>query len=59
MKTVLTALITALLISPLACTPASQRGEPKFIVAPKVPIKAYAFSLNDVRLLGGKDIKDF
>jgi DUF1680 family protein len=60
MKILLTTLTVALLIGPLACTPAPKQSETKFTVAPKVPIKAHAFSLTDVRLLDGpfKDAMD-
>jgi DUF1680 family protein len=53
MKTILTTAVIALLISPLACAPQPQPSDMTFLVAPKVPIKARAFSLKDVRLLDG------
>ena len=53
MKTLLSVLASALLIAPLACTPARRHDEIRFTVGPKAPIKARAFSLTDVRLLDG------
>jgi len=53
MKEQLTILITALLISTLAAASVPEQVDKTYSVAPKVPIKAYAFSLKDVRLLDG------
>jgi len=53
MKKLLIVLTAALLMSPLAGASVPEHGETKCKVAPKVPIKAYAFSLKDVRLLDG------
>ncbi|MDP6634956.1 MAG: glycoside hydrolase family 127 protein [Phycisphaerae bacterium] len=53
MKKLLIALTTALATTLPACTSAPQQTDVKYLVAPKIPIKARAFSLKDVRLSDG------
>ncbi|MDP6544304.1 MAG: glycoside hydrolase family 127 protein [Phycisphaerae bacterium] len=53
MKKLLVILTAAFLISLSVRASVPEQGETKYSVAPKVPIKAYAFNLSDVRLLDG------
>ncbi len=46
-------LTVVILTGPLARVSLPDQGETKDVVAPRAPIKAHAFSLNDVRLLDG------